>query len=299
MPLVNGFVNEPIQKSGYDIQSPYYGNTFFFRVFREIHFRLGLPLKSIWFNNANIIKKEIFFLSEALIIPDYLDWLHKKNPESKIIIFYTNKVNKKNNPDKLKRKWCSIWTCDRIDSEKYDLNLYDGIAYFKIYEVKKETPIYDIFYIGKDKGRLDDLLSLEKKFNNLGLNTYIHIVPEKRWFAKKNERYNSLMPYEQVLENLGKSRAILHLSQGAQNGITMRVMESLIHNIKLITDCTYLVNYDFYDKNNMFILGQDDISRLPEFINTPYIKVESKIFEHIYFEDMLKYIIENMDEKQL
>lgn len=299
MPLVNGFVNEPLQESGYDIKSPYYGNSFFPRVLREMHFRLGLPFKCIWFNNANITKKEILFLSEALIIPDYLDWLHKKNPDSKIIIFYTNKVNYNNNPNKLKRNWCSIWTCDKVDSEKYNLNLYDGVAYFKIYKVKKEEPIYDVFYIGKDKGRLDYLLSLEKKFNDLGLKTYINIVAERRWFSKRNKRYRPIMPYKEVLENLGKSKAILHLSQGAQYGITMRIMESLIHNIKLITDCSYLVNYDFYNENNIFILGKDDFNRLSEFMNTPYEKVDAKVLEHIYFEDMLKYIVKNVNEKSL
>lgn len=55
MPLVNGFVNEPLQESGYDIKSPYYGNSFFPRVLREMHFRLGLPFKCIWFNNANVL----------------------------------------------------------------------------------------------------------------------------------------------------------------------------------------------------------------------------------------------------
>lgn len=61
-----------------------------------------------------------------------------------------------------------------------------------------------VFYIGKDKGRLDYLLSLEKKFNDLGLKTYINIVAERRWFSKRNKRYRPIMPYKEVLENLGK-----------------------------------------------------------------------------------------------
>jgi hypothetical protein len=79
----------------------------------------------------------------------------------------------------------------------------------------------------------------------------------------------------------------------------MRIMESLIHNIKLITDCSYLVNYDFYNENNIFILGKDDFNRLSEFMNTPYEKVDAKVLEHIYFEDMLKYIVKNVNEKSL
>lgn len=44
MPLVNGFVNEPLQESGYDIKNPYYGNSFFPRVLREMHFRLFIRI---------------------------------------------------------------------------------------------------------------------------------------------------------------------------------------------------------------------------------------------------------------
>ena len=54
-----------------------------------------------------------------------------------------------------------------------------------------------------------------------------------------------------------------------------------------------------YNENNIFILGKDDFNRLSEFMNTPYEKVDAKVLEHIYFEDMLKYIVKNVNEKSL
>lgn len=297
MPLVNGFLNIPIQKSGYDVENPYYGNSFLLRVFRELHFRLGLPFQSIWFNKKNIIDKKILFLAEALLTPKYIEWLHRKNPNSRIFILYGNKVNKNNNPNRLKRNWCSIWTTDLSDSEKYGLNFYGGLAYFSIYKVKKEKPKYDVFYVGKDKNRLEILLELEKSFTDLGLKTYFHITPARRWFVKSNEYYKPFIPYEKILKYLGQSKAILHLAKGAQTGITMRVMESLVYKIKLITDCKELIDYDFYNPNNIFILGKDDINKLPEFLNMPYRDVKSKLFNHMYFEDMVIEIINNFNKK--
>ena len=69
------------------------------------------------------------------------------------------------------------------------------------------------------------------------------------------------------------------------------VQESLVHEIKLITDCAWLKNYDFYHPDNIFILGEDEIESLPDFLNKPYIKVESSIEKNIYFTDLVEQIV--------
>lgn len=290
MPL-HGFYNQLIQRSGYDIKNPYKGNSLLFRPFREIHFRLRFPHQSIWFNKENITSKKYIIVFEPLITGEYLSWLHNVNPNGRIILFYINKINQKNSPDNFRYKWLEMWTCDRSDSEKYNINLYDRPAYFKAFKVKKQKSQFDIFYVGKDKGRIGELLKIEKSFNSKGLSTYFHIVAEKRYQLHKDKRYKPFMSYDEVLDNIGKCKAILHLVNGGQIGITMRVMESLVHKVKLITDCKELKNYDFYDPNNIFILGEDNLNDLVEFIESPYQEVSSSLFNQMYFEDMIEYII--------
>ena len=287
MPL-HGFYNQLIQEAGYDIRNPYKGNAFWLRIFRELHFRLNLPLKSIWYNKENITDKEFIIVYEPLVIPDYMEWLKRKNSRSRIILSYINKVNARNNPALFKDEWCSKCTGDIEDSVKYGIHLYEGISYFRKYEVNKEIPIYDIFYVGKDKGRLTELLQLEGQFHKLGLKTYFHIVPGRKWFYKPNKIYKPFMPYNQVLKTLGKTKSILHLLNGGQDGITIRVMEALVFEIKLITDNPKLMQYDFYNPNNIFVLGIDDMEELPEFLSKPYTPVQSKLFEKMYFEDMIQ-----------
>lgn len=297
MPL-HGFYNQLIQEAGYDIRNPYRGNNLCLRIFREAHFRLNLPFKSIWYNRENVTDKEFIIVYDPLIIPDYMEWLKKKNPQSRIILSYINKVNAKNSPDHFKNEWCVKWTGDTEDSERYGINLYEGIVYFKKYKVNKEVPLYDIFYVGKDKGRLNYLLQLEKSFQSVGLKTYFHIVAGKRWFYRPNKEYKPFMPYSDVLKALGRTRAILHLINGGQDGITFRVMESLIFEIKLITDNRKLMQYDFYNPDNIFVLGVDNIEGLPKFLSKPYVPVQSKWFDVMYFEDAIKIMcIDSFGEK--
>lgn len=291
MPL-HGFYNQLIQKSGYDIKNPYVGNKIYFRIFRELAFILKNSNKEFWYNKENITDKKIIVVFDPLITPDYIEWLFKKNPQSKIYLIYINKVTAKNIPSKYNKDMVSIWTGDKADSEKYELNYYDKVSYFRVCHIKEQNLIYDIFFVGKDKGRLEQLLKMKQAYESLGLRVYFHIVAEKKWSLKINHHYKKFMPYEDVLKYIGQSKAVLYLSSGAQDGITIRVMESLIFRKKLITDNLGLKNYDFYDPRNIFLLGERDESEIKDFLNSPYVNVESEYMKDIYFEDMMKYIIE-------
>lgn len=287
----HGWTYKHIKNAGYDVHSPYLGKSLFLRILRELHFRLNLPFKSVWYNKDNLIDNKTIFIYESLIIPDYIKWLNKKTKNNRIILFYSNPVNVSVDPNLIDNNLCEKWTVDKDDAKKYGLKLYDGGGYFKQWKVYKEIPSFDIFYVGKDKGRLKKLLNLKKQFEELGLITYFHISAGRGYKPQKDKYHKPFMPYEEVLKMLGKTKAILHLIDGCQKGITMRIAESLIHEIKLITDDKDIIKYDFYNLNNIFILGVDDMSNLPEFINSPYIRVESVFFKNPYFEDMLKIVV--------
>ena len=66
-----------------------------------------------------------------------------------------------------------------------------------------------------------------------------------------------------------------------------------MHKIKLITDCVWLKKYDFFHPDNIFILGEDEIESLPEFMNKPYVEIETSVLNNIYFEDLVEHIVLN------
>lgn len=265
------------------------------RVFREIHFSFNLPFKHIWFHKVDK-EYESYFIFECLVIPEYIDWLHSLYPHSKIIMLYLNNCTKVNSPEKFRRDFLKLWSGDINDCHNYNLNLCPNVgSYVRSWTVTKTEPKFDIFFIGSDKGnkRLGNLINLERQFNLLGLTTYFHIAPEHRYDLYKNKRYKKFLPYTEVLKFLGKTKAILYLGYGSQECITIRVQESLVHKIKLITDCVWLKKYDFFHPDNIFILGEDEIESLPEFINKPYVEIETSVLNNIYIEDLVEYIILN------
>ena len=64
-------------------------------------------------------------------------------------------------------------------------------------------------------------------------------------------------------------------------------MEALFLEKKLITNNKDIKNYDFYNPSNIFILGENNIEDIKEFINKPYEKVEQKIIDYYDFEQWL------------
>ena len=290
----HAFTYNDIKENGYQITYPYKGDqSIFLRIIREIHFRLKMPFCNIWYCRQRLHGIEILFLFESLITADYVKWLNCKYPKCKIIIFYDNPCNKRNTPRQFDKSLCVLWSIDKKDCKKYGLRYYPKGGYFRSWTVKKEKPKYDIFYVGKDKGRLDYLIHIKKIFENMGLKVYFHIVGEHRYSFNVKGNYKKFMPYKQVLKIIGKSKAILFLSHGAQNGITIRVQESLIHKVKLITDDEKIMDYDFYDPNNIFVLGKDNLELLKEFLRTPYKEVQSSFFDGMYFDDLVEFVIDN------
>lgn len=53
---------------------------------------------------------------------------------------------------------------------------------------------------------------------------------------------------------VGTSRAILDIAQQKQDGYSMRVMEAIFFNKKLVTTNTAVKQSVFYDENNIFIV---------------------------------------------
>lgn len=274
-----------IRKAGYEIKEPYIGNKLLYRIFREVWFRWNLPGKSIWYNKKANVGSDTIAVMDSLIIPDYIKWLHDHNPDSRVILCYENKVQNSINPLELQDKWCEKLSTDIDDCTHYGLRYMPGGGYFKFLTVVKKKPKYDVFYIGRDKGRANKLFTLQDTFQSYGLSTYFHITATRRFQKYNKPYYKPLIPYEQVLDLIGESRSILHLSEGGQNGITIRIIESLIHQVKLITNDHKLREYDFYDKDNIFILGKDEIDGLPAFLDKPYKPLNSNIIESYYFDN--------------
>ena len=280
-----------LKKSNYDVLTPYKDINIFVRLVREFVFRLRLPFKKAFYNKKAILPdKKFIIVLDPLITKDYLLWLQKNNPNAKIILQYVNRedttIRAKDVPEGIE-----LWSYDKIDCETYNMKYY-GPGYLSgyVFDGTKCEKEYDVVFVGRDKGRLKQILDIEKKMNDLGLRTFFYICAD-RWHLKfKNRHYKRLMSYDDYLDHVMKSKAILNVTRNDQEAITLRELECVFGSVKCVTTNNFIKKFDLYDSTRFFVL-HDNYDELVGFLNEPIKKCTREELKKYDFDDLLESLL--------
>lgn len=186
-------------------------------------------------------------------------YIKNKKPETRTILFFMNTILEEYQRQWLKDKNIDeFWSYDKKDVDTYKMK-YNSTFYY-INEVPSSYINWDVVYIGREKNRDTALNAAENILSTLNVRSWIHVVHSEEEF----------IPYRDYIKKVRESRCILDITQQGQAGLSLRFMESLFLEKKLITNNKAIAGYDFYNKNNIFILNVDDSSKLEKFINSPY-----------------------------
>lgn len=201
----------------------------------------------------------------------------------KVIVYYWNLItDKEMQPDKLRKDNVMLCTFDEGDAKKYNIQFVD--TYYFDLNIPKVEIQSDLFYVGIVRpGREEKLKLIKDNLSNYPIVYDFHIM--------EYDNIAERLTYEQVVESIQKTKVIVDLTRDKQMGLTLRPLEALQFSKKLLTDNKNIVNYSFYNKQNIFILGADDENDLYNFIKSPYVPVPRELIEKYYFENWLKRII--------
>ncbi len=288
------FLFKEYEKAGYTVFDPYIGfNKIIPRFFRIIHFKLNLPFKYLWYRKLPNNIPKLIVIVEGTATDDYLKWLRDKVKDINIINIFMNKIKNSKEIQMVRKYNCVPTTSDPRDAEKYGITTKMSALYLRHFLVDKQKTEYDVFYIGRaKKGREKILKCIMQELNKQGLTVKTHVVSPYPYGITLG-KYKKLIEYKEILSALGKTRAILHIAQGASSGITFRVMESVVNQIKLITDDLSIIETPVYCKENIFLIGKDSMNDINVFLNTPFKPISEEIKDIFYFDtDINKYLLE-------
>lgn len=184
----------------------------------------------------------------------------------------------------------NFYVFDESDLNKYPkLNLkLSHNFYFKNYKlpIVEEKDKIDIYYIGSyDENRIKDIEELLVYFKANNVNSKIEIFSKKDKIKNSNiNRIKEHIRYEEYLNRMNKSKLILDIKVDAHSGLSFRVVESLYYKKKVLTSNKSVKQYDFYDPQNIFILGERDMSELVDFIKSDYKEIDQSIVDKYSFE---------------
>ena len=196
-------------------------------------------------------------------------YIKKKNPNCKTILYFWNIINDEKRLNILKDPNIDeFWTFDKEEAKKYNMK-YNSQFYTDKITLKDKSITNDIFFLGRDKNRKKYIDGLKDIFDKNNIKSNIIFLTNEYKF----------IPYETYLDYLSESKAVLDVNVEGQSGLSLRCMESLFFHKKLITNNKNIKKYDFYNKNNIFILEEDDYSKLNSFINSKYVDIDKKIIK--------------------
>lgn len=98
------------------------------------------------------------------------------------------------------------------------------------------------------------------------------------------------LPLNEVKKHILNSEILLDIQKDSQKGLSFRVFEALGYNKKLLTTNKDVVNYNFYNPNNILVIDADTIDIPASFFNTPYEKIDKDILFPYTLEGWIKQV---------
>ena len=254
-------------------------------------------LKKIWASKMyyNQIDQNEEFDFVFVISPDYLTNYHLgliKKKSKKMIVYFWDSFDWMNGKyERTLPFFDKKFSFEPKDCEKYNLELLTNFYYDT---TKAENIKNNAYYIGN----FDNRINVIEKINNLLLkhNIVSNIYIKKNSnFIEKNYANNIIfiddyIPLSESFQNLKKSKFALDIHKSVQNGLTFRVFESIGLKKKLITTNKDIVNYDFYNPNNILIWNEN-LKEIPtDFLNNDYEQLSIEIYKKYSLENWVKTI---------
>lgn len=288
-------------KLGYDVIDPYDNSSRKYYRIRQLLHRFKLE-KCTWFDyyfklNVKLSKKEnskVIIIIGSLIYEPFLKMLREIFPTIPISYSFSNIVkNSASISPYLLRKYNIIgWSWDKEDCKKYNLNYIRPAIDPNIFKsIDRRLDIYDLCFIGADKGRYKLVKEISHIATASGINSYTHITPDYSFLKFIHKDYKEPIPYDKYLEIVSSSKCIIDLVQKGQVGTTMRTLEAIFSNKKLISNNPNLIDYDFYHPNNIFILSESNIDEIPGFLRKPYVPIDKDILDNYVLDRVIEDLI--------
>lgn len=219
----------------------------------------------------------------------YLDGIRKIDPQVKLVYVFTNIVkitgaNKWGILNKLNEWFNAVFAFDPMDAERYGF-YYNRLIYTTPKADPEITEDIDLFYIGKAKDRIDTLITIFEQAQREGLKCDFTIVdvPEEKQQYSNVIRYNVKLPYGEVIKKIKRSKCLVDVIQGESSGLTIKTVESVVYDKKLLTTNENVKREVFYKNQNILIY--DKRKSIIDFLNIPLIpntQKEKSVFSPEY-----------------
>lgn len=266
-----------------------------------------LPLKSMWRRRYSIENVEYKSVNTYYIIlfdntlarytPKCIKEFKERYSNVVVVLFLDNAMYKKERLIKEHLKNIDlIYTNNKYDADKYGFKYVFNIIPTVFGDKNKKNDI-DVFYVGNAYDRIDKIHAVYDRLEELGLRVIMYISGVKvgNKSKRKGITYNQSLSYHDVIEYYNRSVCLLEVVGEKPTMLTMRMMEALTRNKKLITNHPLIKENEFFDSRYILLFNE------PNEINAEFFKSNTEVkynFENKYTPELfLQRIVDDYSKR--
>ena len=245
---------------------------------------LGVNLKKAYYFMQDDIRAygkhdEILIIRPDLLTNKFLKEL--KTMTTRLVAYYWDSAQRLTRKQDIIPFFDKIFSFDKIDVKKYGFDFITNYIFET--DVLDENPEYLFFNISgnDDDYRFKQLVDLGSyiKSKDWSFN-FISVHPK---LENKSggivEVVDKVIYANQAIELAKKAKIIVEFQRKDQTGLTFRVFEALGLQKKIITTNRDVMDFDFYNPQNILVIDENNIEIPEDFVNSPYVEVQEEILE--------------------
>ncbi|MCD9504168.1 lipopolysaccharide biosynthesis protein [Photobacterium phosphoreum] len=249
----------------------------------------------------------IFAIAPETMPKSFLFKIKKLNADAITILYMWDSISNRKHVRTLLPDFDFVYSFDSGDVDKYKGTIFHPLFYNKIFDINaiKYSPDikteYDMTFIGTAHSDRANLVKRIFKHNNYINYLYLYCPSKILFICKKvftnkynevsyNELFFSPIQKIEIRDIFIKSKVVVDIEHPKQSGLTMRTFELLGLKRKIITTNKNIVDYDFYNKNNIYVLDRNKSVIPKDFLDSPYVDIKKEILDKYSLSSWLKFM---------
>ena len=218
-----------------------------------------------------VIRPDVFFDSQLETL--------KSNSE-RFIAYYHDSINNIKRKKDVIHFFDKVYSYEKKDVADYNLHFISNFIYFDQPAQVSDSTV-DGFSVMSNDYRVSTLKKLAAYFKKHNKTYEFFVMNDGKLLTDDLVTFIDKRMYNnQVVEHIRKARIVVDIHKyGIQDGLTFRVFEAMGFRKKLITTNKDIVNYDFYNLNNIVVIDENKEIDIPtSFFETPYEDMPVEIY---------------------
>ncbi|WP_394405150.1 capsular biosynthesis protein CpsH [Streptococcus sp. 20-1249] len=252
-----------------------------------------MQVKDISFDYVLVIRGEMTPVS-------FLKKIKELSPQAKLILYLWDSIKNVVGIDKKIYIYDSILSFDPLDSRKYQNVIFRPLFFSDDYQKQNSQSDYkyDIIFLGTiHSDRFKIIKEIEKQCQESNLKTYWFKFLQGRFIyhfyklIRSEFRNTKITDFDfdkmhstEIAKIVDATKVVLDIEHPHQTGLTMRTIEMIGMEKKIITTNSSIQDYDFYNPNNILIIDRKNPVLDMSFFEKKY----EEISEELYFKYSLE-----------